>query len=88
MAKAIPAFVCSHVFEDTRPILLVLHADGAWQLLCGDAHLGERPRLAGLGRLVERDPTLRELLDLPRDWTAERSAPGQPWIRSLVAEEA
>ena len=50
------AFVCSHVFENSRPVLLVSHVDGGWQLLCGQAHVTkEIPRLVGLNPL-ERDP--------------------------------
>ncbi len=30
-------FICSHVFDHIRPVnLLVHHADGMWQLTCGE----------------------------------------------------
>ena len=62
------AFVCSHVFENRRPVLLVSRVDGDWQLLCGQAHATkETPHLVGLNHLLERDPSLQELSDLPAD---------------------
>jgi hypothetical protein len=77
------AFVCSHVFENSRPILLVSRAGGDWQCLCGGGHQAEeKPRVVGLNHLVERDTTLSELQDLPRDWEAQRTAVGKPWIRT------
>jgi len=75
------AYVCSHIFENTRPILLVSRADGDWQFLCGKADhpVDEVPRLVGINHLVERDPTLAELSDLPEDWEAERVKVGDVW---------
>ena len=35
MTKEIPVYVCSHVFENVRPILLVVREGGDWQCLCG-----------------------------------------------------
>jgi hypothetical protein len=30
---------------------------------------------------IDRDPSLKELADLPLGWWAERDKPGEPWIR-------
>jgi len=77
------AFVCIHVFEARRPVRLVSHEDGEWQLLCGGAHdPGETPRVVGFHHLIERDPSLQELLDLPPDWDAERESVESPWVRT------
>ncbi len=79
------AYVCSRVFENSRPVLLVSREGGDWQYLCGMQHYsGERPHVVGRGHLLERDPTLKELLDLPTDWEAERSTVGEPWTRTRV----
>jgi hypothetical protein len=79
------AFVCSHVFHDTRPVLLVSRAGGDWQLLCGGEHaLDETPRVVGLEHLFERDPTLLEVRDLPDEWEAERVNMTGPWHRMRV----
>ena len=77
------AYVCSHIFDATRPVLLVSREDGDWQFLCGGSHeADEKPRVVGLNHLVERDTTLREILDLPSDWDAERSEVNAPWTRT------
>jgi hypothetical protein len=74
------AFVCSHVFEDSKPILLVSREDGDWQLLCGHAHDdNERPHVVGLNHLLERDPTLIDIASLQPEWEAERTSPAMPW---------
>lgn len=83
----IPAFICSHIFENTRPVLFVSKEDGDWQLLCGGSdHVGEKPKVVGLNHLLERDHTLKELLDLPDDWIAERTDPESDWIRTPLDE--
>ncbi|AVR98214.1 hypothetical protein [Pseudoduganella armeniaca] len=76
------AFVCPHVFNNERPVLLVLREDGDWQLLCGQTDHYADGKVVGLEHLIERDPSIAELQDLPVDWEAERAAPGQPWIRT------
>ncbi len=83
MNAEVAAYVCSHVFENTHPILLVSRAGGDWQLLCGGEHEArEKPRVVGLNHLFERDPTLEELRDLPEEWEAERGDIQSPWIRT------
>lgn len=56
--------------------------DGAWQFLGDRMAEGGGPVLVCLQHPVERDPSLKELADLPVGWCAERGAPGEPWIRS------
>jgi hypothetical protein len=80
------AFICSHVFDQSRPVLLVSRGDGDWQFLCGGEHdAGDRPHVVGLNHLLDRDPSLRELLDLASDWEAERVDEAGPWERKLCA---
>lgn len=77
------AYVCVHIFEDTRPVLLVSRNGGAWSLLCGHEHdditLGAR--VVGIGHILDRDPTILPLLDLPAEWEAERETPTGDWVR-------
>jgi hypothetical protein len=76
-------YVCFHIFENSRPILLVSRAGGDWQCLCGGQHRStEVPHLVGFNHLIERDPTLEQLKDLPKDWEAERAAIDKEWIRT------
>lgn len=89
MTAEIAAYVCSHVFKNTRPVLLVSRAGGDWQCLCGGGHdLDEVPHVVGLNHLLERDITLAELQDLPDEWEAERAHVGDAWIRTRIEPDA
>ena len=75
-----PAFVCPCVFRHERPVLHVSHAGGDWQFLCGHPHESESlPHVVGLNHLIDHDPSLTAILDLPCDSDAERSTPAGPW---------
>jgi hypothetical protein len=76
------AFICGHVFDKSRPVLLASHDGGDWQLLCGGDHeAGDRPHVVGLHHLLDRDPSLRDILDLPVNWDADRVDAVSPWVR-------
>jgi hypothetical protein len=82
MKRETAAFVCSHVFEKVRPVLLVIREVGDWQYLCGGRHGGEEDfHVIGAEHLLEHDPTLSEVLDLDDNNEAERSIVGAPWTR-------
>jgi hypothetical protein len=80
------AYVCFHVFNGERPILLVTRPDGDWCFLCGDVHeqAASSIRVVGIGHVLEQDESLRETLDLQPDWDAERTSSEQPWIRNPI----
>jgi hypothetical protein len=81
----IESYICLHVFEFERPILLVAKEDGDWQFLCGDEHdWTDLPKVVGLNHLLDRDSTLLELLDLPDNWEAERVNVNSPWQRREI----
>jgi len=67
-------FVCNHVFENSRPGLLVIHEDGEWQCLCGMDDHSDYGHFVGIGHLIERDTSVDNLYDLPDGWEAERSS--------------
>jgi hypothetical protein len=82
------AFVCSHVFNNTRPVLLVARENGDWMYLCGEAHdSNEKCEVVGRNHLLMRDPTLAETSDLPDEMEAERSGVGLAWERRKLAPE-
>jgi hypothetical protein len=79
------AFVCIHVCDNVKPVLLVSRADTrAWCFLCGAEHPDDASsyRVVGISHLFNRDPSLLSLLDLPPYWEAERQAVGATWIRT------
>ena len=78
--KELPVYVCSHVFERTRPVLLAAHSDGDWQFLCGGGHDAEEvPRVIGISHVLDSDPSIRAVLDLPPEWQAERASADEAW---------
>lgn len=82
------AYVCIHVFSHERPVLLVSRPEGEWCLLCGDEHDDDASayRVVGIGHILEHDPSINAVLDLPPEWDAERSAEGQPWRRQPIPD--
>jgi hypothetical protein len=57
--------------------------DGAWQFLPsrGQASM-EEAAVVGLRRMVEIEPRLNELADLPLGWHAWRGGKSEPWTRA------
>lgn len=80
------AYVCRHVFDGSRPILLVSRADGDWCFLCGGFHEenASEYRVIGIGHVVDSDKTLKELYDLPEEWEAERQDASSGWVRTSI----
>jgi hypothetical protein len=84
LAERAEDYVCKHVFEGSRPVLLVSRGDGDWCFLCGGHHedRASEYRVIGIGHVVESDKTLGDLFDLPADWEAERQSVDSRWIRA------
>lgn len=80
-------YVCSHVFEDKRPVLYACRTDGDWQFLCGGVDHDYDIHLVGVDPLTARYPSLNELADLKPDWEAEREAVGEKWVYSECEPE-
>lgn len=84
------SYVCIHVFEGCRPVLLVSRQDGDWCFLCGGtdhAQSAESYRVVGLGHVVRRDRSLEDVLDLEPNWEAERADVFSAWLRTRIDEE-
>ena len=77
-----------HIATCDAPILLVAHdqGDGGWQFLDG-SEAPENLAVSCLHHLIELDPSVKELADLPVGWQAWRSEPGGPWRRAPYPEE-
>ena len=78
------------IVEEGAAILRVSRddEDGAWQFHTGkDAPLEADARVVALGEIVEMDPALRDLAELPPGFVAVRDAEGRPWLRYPLAEE-
>lgn len=76
-------FTTRHVREGTLPILRVArYSDGDWQFLCGTPFDPEDALIVRLESIVEINPRIDELADLPEGWCAVRESPSSPWVRS------
>lgn len=64
------------------PITFVSHDfNGDWQFHSDEDISEAEPNVVGLGCMVEMDPSLEELHDLPRGWCADRTSPHHRWGR-------
>jgi len=72
---------CSHVRNDGAPVLFVTHDadDGGWQFLCAGEHDIEDAIVIGMGSVIDLDPTLNGLHDMPEGYGATRDALGARW---------
>jgi hypothetical protein len=76
---------------DGGPIRDVHHDDdGDWQILCGTTLALDDARMVHLGHLVDMHPSLRDVADLPRGWSATACADSDHdgWCRSQAELEA
>ena len=72
-----------YVVEHHEPILLVTHYahDHCWAFLSGRETSVENGRVIGMGCALAMDASLREIVDLPPGWSAERTSVGAAWVR-------
>lgn len=81
----VAVFTTRAIVEEGAWIAFVSHdeEDGAWQF--HDAGPGsaevEEARIVSLRHIVDRDPTLCDILDLPPGGRATRDTPASPWVR-------
>lgn len=75
----------ARILQGETPLRLVSHDDddGCWQFLDGEHVFEADAVVVGLGEMVQFDPSLLALADLPEGAYAWRSAPDQPWQRAL-----
>lgn len=86
-ARNLGVFTTRQLLDLRGPILRVVHDhDSEWRFLTGDQVL-EDDRIACLGDLVQRDPTLKKVFDLDYGEAADRTAVDEKWTRSKVEEE-
>jgi hypothetical protein len=79
----VAVFTTSHIIRDRLPILYVVHDtdDGAWQFHHAGQVREKDAMVVSLEEIVELDPSIRELADLPPGWTASRISIKSPWKR-------
>jgi hypothetical protein len=71
---------------DGAPIVHVAHdTDGAWQFIDEDAWERADIQISHLAHIVDADPTLASISDLPPGWQASREHVGGSWTRSPLS---
>ena len=88
--KNVAVFTTTQVVHDGRPVLYVSHDldDGAWQFHTGDEAVSVKDAMVvALSKMIDIDPSLRELHDLPFGWIARRNAIGIEWVREPKLSE-
>ena len=81
-------FVCPHVFNCTRSVLLAIRdTDGDFQFLCGADEVDtSQPHLIGIGHLLNRDPTIEKLAVLELGQFGERDSINHSWVLGDIEE--
>ena len=81
-------YTTRQVMQDNYPIFTVHHEqDRDWQFLCGTTYEYEDLVVVCLEHIVEKDPSVNELYDLPYGWMAFREKPGDNWEREELEVE-
>ncbi len=82
--------VCSHVFDRTRPVLLNARDLGyPPEFMCGaDDHYSHKDgKIVGYSCLLEHNPTLAEVGQVPEGFEYERKSIGGGWTLRRVFPE-
>ena len=59
--------------------------DGAWQFLGSEPSSEQEAALVSLAEMIEIDPSIESLHDLPLGWSAHRESPRGNWLRKAQA---
>jgi len=84
-----PVFTTKFVTDDQKDITYVTHEeDGAWQFLSDDDFddIENVAKSVGLGDLLDADPTLLSLADMPVGNYAIRDHKGDAWVIKKVGD--
>jgi hypothetical protein len=78
--------VTREVFERSEPILHVTHDsdDHGWQFVGFSDGTSENGRVIALHEVVELDPSVLQLADLPVGWRAVGDTIGHAWKREAI----
>ena len=77
-------FVCEHVINRRRPILLVTHDEDEeyeyWQFLCGESdHTEANIKIISIKQATEIDPSINDLYEMPLGISADRKSINDKW---------
>lgn len=81
-ASDVAGVVQRTIIDDGLPVLVVIHDDDGDWLICdgiNDPNQAGACMIVHLAHVIDRDPTLEEVMDLPRGWAAFRKSRMSPW---------
>jgi hypothetical protein len=80
----VAVFTTEEILSGSSPILHVVHDidDGAWQFHSGGLTDLSKAKVVSLRKIVQLDPTICDLADLPLGWVATRQEKNAAWIRT------
>ncbi|MFY9561320.1 MAG: DUF4262 domain-containing protein [Terriglobales bacterium] len=83
-------FTTKRVMTGEDPVTRVFHdlEDGAWQFHGPGESKREDLTYVCFHHILDKDPTIKELADLPRGWCAWRGKVTELWSRELTREDA
>ena len=79
-----------HITNLAKPILQVCHysGDDGWAFLTGEEFSMDESQLVMLKNILEIDPSLENIVDLPSGWSAQRQSIGGSWHRYEDSDES
>ena len=80
----VAAVTTVNVMKKDFPVLQVIHYsdDHSWAFLCGTTADPDECLLVSMKQVLDTDPSLFEIADLPPGWIAERESITDAWERS------
>lgn len=81
--KNVATVTTRQVLREGHPILRVVHYldDHSWAFTCGTTSDPNDALVVSMKSIVDLDPTILSIADLPPGWGASRRARGSPWER-------
>lgn len=81
-------YVDEEIANGSRPVLVVIHSEDEHRwLFFGDSDRQHADTaVISLGSLLETEPALAEVADLPPGWIAQRASLDAPWSRQMLSE--
>jgi hypothetical protein len=82
------AFTTKRVLGGAAITFVYHDREGTWQFIDAEAWVTDDVVVSHLGHIIEQDPSLEELADLPTGWGASRDGLEATWIRRPTPPES
>lgn len=80
-------FTSRHILEEGAPVLYVVHdEEGDWQFLGSEDVVDEDVRIISMKQMLEHDPSLHKLANMPRGMEAIRNNRNENFTKIKLSE--